>query len=441
MFKRIVVGVLIIVLAAVVAVFALASRPAIDPIAANSAAAFPAELVARGAMLAAAGNCAGCHTSPGGGALAGGVGLRTPFGVVYSSNITPDPDTGIGQWSEAAFGRALHEGVARDGSQLFPVFPFDHFTRVTDDDVAALYAYFMTREPVHSPAKSNTLPFPLNVRALQYVWKLLYFRQGVYQADAGKSPQWNRGAYLALGLSHCSACHTPRNGLGAERSDAVFDGAMIDGWYAPALTAANTAPLPWTQDELFGYLRNGGTALHGVAAGAMSDVVHQGLAKLPDEDVLAIAAYFADFNQSTAVGGAAGANAARGTWADTVAKAVGASSLDAGHATEDGASLYQGACASCHYNSAAAPPAARPELGLNSALTAANPVDFIQVVLHGIGKTDGMPGLMMPGFAGSFSDADVARLAGYLRRTRTAQPAWTDVEMQAAAIRHEIPGT
>jgi mono/diheme cytochrome c family protein len=433
MFKRIVVGALILGVAAVVAVFALASRPALDPIAANSAAAFPAELVARGAILAAAGNCASCHSSPGGGALAGGVGLKTQFGVVYSSNITPDPDTGIGRWSEAAFSRALHEGVARDGSQLFPVFPFDHFTRVTDEDVAALYAYFMTREPVHSPAKSNTLPFPLNVRALQYVWKLLYFRQGVYQADAGKSPQWNRGAYLADGLSHCSACHTPRNGLGAERSDARFDGAMIDGWYAPALTAANTAPLPWTQDELFGYLRNGGTALHGVAAGSMSDVVHQGLAKLPDDDVLAIAAYFADINQSSQAAGAQ---------ADIVAKSVRASSLDGGHGAEDGASLYQDACASCHYNSAAAPPAARPELGLNSALTAANPVDFIQVVLHGIGKADGLPGLMMPGFAGSFSDADVARLAGFLRRTRTAQPAWTDVETQAAAIRHEeSPGT
>jgi mono/diheme cytochrome c family protein len=211
--------------------FALAWWPAIAPISPSPPRSFAPGLVAYGEALSGGGFCAVCHTAKGGQTYAGGYPMQTPFGIIYSTNITPDPETGIGTWSEAAFTRAMHEGVARDGSHLFPAFPYDHFTKLSDNDVKALYAYFMTRPPGRSPAKGNTIPFPLNIRYLQAGWKLLFFRPGRYEPDAAKSAEWNRGAYLALGLSHCGACHTPRNLLGGEKAG--------DAYAAPSLTTGS----------------------------------------------------------------------------------------------------------------------------------------------------------------------------------------------------------
>jgi mono/diheme cytochrome c family protein len=432
MLKRIFIGVLAVAVLATLGFFALAHRNEIKPVEPPAASSFSPELVARGEILATAGNCASCHTTKDGQPYAGGLGIATPFGTLYTSNLTPDPATGIGRWSEPAFARALHEGVARDGTHLFPAFPFDHFTRVTDDDVQALYAYLLTRSPVTFTPPANTVPFPLNIRALQWGWKLLFFRPGVYRPDPAKSEAWNRGAYLSEGLAHCGACHSPRNALGASRTGSyAYAGGMVDGWVAPALTAANTAPLPWTQDELYGFLRTGGTALHGVAAGSMSEAIHVGLVKLPDADVKAIATYFADLN---------GAATRAGTVNEVLTKAMSVSGLGTREENDPGASLYLAACASCHYNSGSAPLAARPELALNSALTAAEPTNLVQVVLHGIGLKEGEAGLFMPPFA-HLSDADIARLAAYLRRTRTDQPAWTDLEGKVAAIRKPGSGS
>ena len=194
---------------------------------------------------------------------AGGYEMATPFGVIYSTNITPDLETGIGAWSEAAFRRAMHEGVSRDGSHLFPVFSYDHFTKLSDDDVHALYAYFMPGHPfMHR--RPNGIPFPFNIRYLQAGWKLLFFRPGRFELDVAKSAEWNRGAYLAQGLSHCGACHTPRNLLGAEKAGNAYGGAEIDNWVAPPLTAANPTPAPWTFEELYDYLRTGASELHGL---------------------------------------------------------------------------------------------------------------------------------------------------------------------------------
>ena len=215
--KRLLTVIAGLVVLGVLGFFALAWWPAIAPISPSPPGSFAPDLVAHGEALAGGGFCAVCHTAKGGQTYAGGYPMQTPFGIIYSTNITPDPETGIGTWSEAAFTRAMHEGVARDGSHLFPAFPYDHFTKLSDDDVKALYAYFMTRPPVRSPAKANTIPFPLNIRYLQAGWKLLFFRPGRYEPDAAKSAEWNRGAYLALGLSHCGACHTPRNLLGARK--------------------------------------------------------------------------------------------------------------------------------------------------------------------------------------------------------------------------------
>jgi mono/diheme cytochrome c family protein len=195
--KRFVIGIVALGVLGILGFGALAWRPAIAPIAPQAAGSFAPALVAKGEALAGGGYCAECHTANGGEMYAGGYPMATPFGVIYSTNITPDLETGIGAWSKAAFARAMREGVGRDGSHLFPAFPYDHFTKLSDDDVEALYAYFMTRPPVRASAPANTIPFPFNVRALQEGWKILFFRPGRFQPASDKSAEWNRGAYLA----------------------------------------------------------------------------------------------------------------------------------------------------------------------------------------------------------------------------------------------------
>jgi len=410
---------------------ALAWWPAIAPISPSPPGSFAPDLVARGEALAAGGFCTECHTVKGGQRFAGGYPMHTPFGVLYSTNITPDPETGIGTWSEAAFARSMHEGVARDGSLLFPAFPFDHFTKLSDDDVKALYAYFMTRPPVRAPAQANTIPFPLNIRYLQAGWKLLFFRAGRFEPDPNKSAEWNRGAYLAEGLSHCGACHTPRNVLGAEKSGEPYAGAVVDNWIAPALTAANPSPAPWTEDELHRYLGSGVSVLHGIAAGPMSPVPH-GLSALPESDVRAIATYFADVDHAAERAALVGAAVAR---AMSYAAAPGAAPE-----SDPDARFYTAACASCHYNSGA-PLAVRPDLALNSAVNLSDPTNLIQVMIGGVTAGEGVPGVVMPSYAHAFSDADIARIAAYLRRTRTSLPPWPDLDAKIASIRQQASAT
>jgi len=402
----------------------LAWRPAIAPITPPAQGSFAPEQIAKGEALVGAGDCAACHTAKGGQRFAGGYAMKTPFGVIYSTNITPDPETGIGTWSEAAVARAIHEGVARDGSHLFPAFPYDHFTKVSDDDVKAIYAFLMTRPPVKATPPANTIPFPLNIRALQEGWKILFFRPGEFEPIAGKSDEWNRGAYLGVGLSHCGGCHTPRNLLGAEKVGDAYAGAVVDNWIAPALTAANPTPVPWSQKELFRYLRSGVTVFHGIAAGPMSPVVH-GLSSLPDSDIQAIAAYFADIGHA----------ADRSPSADpAVARAMSYARLVSARDLDPGARLYAAACASCHYNSAPVPLADRPDLALHTPLNLPDPTNLIQVVLHGVSTDEGIPGIVMPAFR-ALSDADIAHIAAYLRRTRTSLPPWPDLDAKVAAVR------
>ena len=321
----------------------------------------------------------------------------------------------------------MREGVSRDGSHLFPVFSYDHFTKLSDEDVQALYAYFMTRAPVHAPAQPSSIPFPFNIRYLQAGWKLLFFRPGRFEPDAQKSAEWNRGAYLALGLSHCGACHTPRNLLGAEKAGDAYGGAVIDNWVAPPLTAANPAPAPWTREELYEYLRTGASKLHGTAAGPMAPVVH-GLAALPDSDVRAMATYFADVDK---------AENRLPSVSAAVSHAMSYASPNANEHFDPDARLYTTACASCHYNAGSTPLAARPDLALNTAVHLPDPSNLIQVILRGIRADEGMPGVVMPAFGGALSDADVARIAAYLRRTRTSLPPWPDLATKIASIRSQ----
>lgn len=399
-------------------------RPSIASVARPAPGSFPTALVQRGATLAAAGYCASCHTTRGGQPFAGGYAMATQFGTIYSTNISPDVATGIGDWSEAAFKRAMRDGVARDGSHLFPAFPYDHFNKLTDADISALYAYVMTRPAVSAPAYHNTVPFPLNIRALQAGWKLLFFHPEPFKPDPGKSAAWNRGAYLAEGLSHCGACHTPRNMLGGEKRSKAFAGAAVDNWIAPPLDKTNPAPVPWDKAELTAYLGTGVSRYHGTAAGPMAPVVH-GLAQVPPSDVEAIATYFADLN------GSAGKTVDP---APAVARALATDRVGTGLTYDPAARLYAAACASCHYNGADKVNPLRPQLALNNAVNLDDPTNLIQVVLHGINAKDGAPGVVMPAFS-RFSDADVARIATWLRATRTTKAPWPDVEKKVAAIR------
>jgi mono/diheme cytochrome c family protein len=422
----------VIVLGIAIAAFAFIWRPAIDPVEQPAQGSFDKGLVARGAELAAIGNCSVCHTAPAGRPFAGGLALPTPFGTIYSTNITPDPYTGIGRWSEAAFTRAMREGVDRAGRHLYPAFPYDHFTRVSDEDNRALYAFLMTREAVKAEAPQNDLPFPLNVRAMVAGWKLLFFRPGRFEPDPSKDEAWNRGAYLVEGLGHCGACHTPRNVLGAERGSAAYAGGEAEGWYAYPLDAASPAPVPWDVEALHTYLRQGWHPLHGVARGPMAPVTAN-LASVPDADVRAIATYVASLmgeplseRQRRGAEATAAARVQAPGLRPASADSQAAPRLDKA-ASDPGATIYAAACASCH-EGGRAPPFGGLNLHLSSAVNASTPDNIINVVLQGVPAVSGEKGAIMPAFNGAMTDGQLAALLGYLRSTFSDEPAWTDVE-------------
>jgi mono/diheme cytochrome c family protein len=395
---------------AVVALLAFAWRPAIAPIAPPSPNSFPRDLVNTGEMLASAGNCIDCHTAPGGMPNAGGKSLYKKVGNFYSTNLTPDPQTGIGTWSEAAFARALREGVSRDGAHLFPVFPYVHYAELSDADIRALYAYFMTRPPVKAPNRPNTLYFPLDVRPLQALWKSLYFKPGPYRSDPARDPQWNRGAYLSEALAGCAVCHTERNLVGAEQVGHPYAGAVIDGWYATPLDIS-PSPARWSEGDFFSYLRHGESPPHGVAVGPMRSVVRS-LAKLPDDDIRAIATYFASLNSP--LGAPLEPALARGV----------AAVPPATDQQRVGEKVYLRHCESCHGTPGSPPSVAKSPLGLTAALWARyRPFNLLLTILNGIDGSDGLPG-SMPGFRDKLSDQELEALVVYLRASHTTLPAW-----------------
>ncbi|WNL42631.1 c-type cytochrome [Halomonas sp. PAMB 3264] len=410
------------------AVMAWPWKGAITPITRPGANLYSVETIERGRLVAAAGDCAACHTTESGATNAGGHAFETPFGTLYSTNITPDEATGIGSWSFAAFERAMREGVGRDGRHLYPAFPYTAFAKTSDADLQALYAYLMAQPAVSAPAPKNALTFPFNVRALMAPWQALYHDPTPFQPDPTQSELYNRGAYLTEGLGHCSACHSPRNAMGAEKQgEQYLAGAVVDGWEAPALNTLSRSPVAWSESSLFDYLRHGRSELHGVASGPMAPVV-AGLGELPEYDVRAIAHYVAQQMQAPAEDASSARAEAQRLTAATSAEPAG---------MEEGAQLFQGACAACHVdNGVPGFTKASTSLALNTNLHSDRPDNVIQSIMGGVHDT-AVPGTgSMPGFADSFSDTQVATLTAYLRaRFAPEAPMWQQLEQRVAETR------
>lgn len=410
-----------VVVAGLIVAFLLMWRPAIAPITPPATASFDAQTRLAGARVVALGDCIVCHTAQGGRPFAGGLPLATPFGTIYATNITPDAATGIGTWSLEAFTRAVRYGVARDGHLLYPAFPYIHFTRMSDGDISAAYAYLMTREPVNASAPANELIFPLNFRPLLAFWNVLFLHPGAQLPDASKGAQWNRGKLLVDGLGHCASCHSPLNLIGGEKLGHAFDGGIVDGWDAPALNALGAAPKPWTQEQLVMYLRSGRASEHGAAAGPMLPVTRD-LATVPEEDVQAIATYILSIQkpQPAAV--------------DTSIVARGTASPEA----QRGAILFAASCAQCHgANAPMQSIGERPTLAFSTAVNATTPRNAIQMMLSGNGWHGEDSMNYMPAFSQIYNDQQVADLASYIRAAYSQRGPWADLESIAARIRKE----
>jgi mono/diheme cytochrome c family protein len=361
-------------------------------------------LVEQGAYLARAGNCAGCHTARGGAAYAGGVALATPFGTVYSSNLTADAKTGIGAWSAEDFWRAIHNGRSRDGHLLTPVFPYTSYTLVTRADSDALFAFLQSQAPVAAAPPPNALRFPYNTQAALAVWRAMYFRPGQYQPQQARGAEWNRGAYLVQGLGHCAACHSQRNALGAIDADGRLGGGMIpmQGWYAPSLRSAGEAGVSgWPVQDVAALLGTGlvdhGAHQSGVQ-GPMADVVFGSLQYLREPDLHAMATYLSSLQQEP----------------PPPARPVQVPQT----VLSTGEQLYGSHCAECHGKSGEGVAGRFPALAGNRALSLGDPSNVVQTILHGgfLPATSGNPRPFgMPPFMQTLDDTEVAAVASYVR--------------------------
>ncbi|HEX6003265.1 MAG TPA: c-type cytochrome [Burkholderiales bacterium] len=351
----------------------------------------------RGRYLVRAGDCEACHTDEGSEPFAGGRAIPTPFGTIYSTNITPDKETGIGAWTDEDFYKAMHEGIGPNGRHYYPAFPYPWFTRVSRADVIAMRRYLETLQPVKHENKRTELPWPLSWRGGMTVWNGMYFDEGEFRPDSAKSAQWNRGAYLVEGLSHCGACHTPKNVLGSVKHDERFQGGYGEHWFAPNLTANDRGGLGrWSAEELVQYLKTGATS-HTAAAGPMAEVIQHSTHYLNENDLQAIATYLKDLKP--------GGEGQPGDAPDE--KRLGA-----------GQAIYVDQCAGCHMENGEGLAHVFPSLKGSSAIQARDPATLLRVVLEGgaVVATDDKPtAFAMPGFDNKLSDGDIANVITYIR--------------------------
>jgi mono/diheme cytochrome c family protein len=375
-----------------------------SPIWAQNQALDKTSIVARGEYLAQAGDCVACHTSPGGKLFAGGRAMPTPFGTLYTSNVTPDGETGIGKWSADQFYTMMHTGRSPDGGLLYPAMPFASYTKVTRADSDAIFAFMQSVPPVKQVNKSHDLKFPYNNRSLIIGWRTLFFTEGEFKPDITKSADWNRGAYLVQGLGHCAMCHSAINALGGSSESAAFEGGLIpmQNWYAPSLTSNKEAGLgDWSIKDISDYLQIG-VSNRGAVYGPMADVVYNSLQYLSDDDTRAMAIYLKGL--------------AQGSSPDTRAPSL--PSAESSLLLSLGKPIYDKQCASCHGLEGLGKPPHYPPLAGNQSIQMSSAVNAIRMVLNG-GYPPGTAGnpmpYGMPPFAQALSDDEIAAVVTYIR--------------------------
>ena len=357
----------------------------------------------KGEYLARAGDCVACHTAPNGIAFAGGRAMPTPFGALYVPNITPDDETGIGQWTSDDFYRMMHTGVSRDGSLLYPAMPYPQYTQVTRSDSDSIYAYLMSIPPVKQKNREHELRFPYNNRDLLIGWRTLYFKEGEFKPDPKESVEWNRGAYLVKGLGHCAMCHTAVNALGGSSESKAFEGGMIpnQNWYAPSLTSNREAGLgDWKIQEIADLLQ-AGVSHRGTVYGPMAEVVFNSLQYLTDEDAKAMAVYLKALPQK-----------------DDSPLPTSKARLVAPETMELGSKVYSAQCAMCHGVDGKGQTPAYPPLAGNRSITMQTPVNPIRMVLNGgypPGTRKNPRPHGMPPFSHILDDDEVAAVVTYIR--------------------------
>jgi mono/diheme cytochrome c family protein len=362
----------------------------------SEAASSDAALIAHGKYLATAGDCAACHTASGGPDFAGGQYMDTPFGQLTTPNITPDKETGIGNYTDDQFYRVFHQGINAKGEHLYPVMPFPWYTKVTRDDVLAIKAYLFSLKPVHAPRKPSTLEFPFNVRAALIGWDAVFLKAGTFKPDPHVSPEINRGAYLVQGLEHCGECHNGRNLLGDTAAAEALQGGPIDKWYAPNITSDPKQGIGrYSDQEIFDYLKTGHAKEMGVVVGPMAQTMHESLAKLTDSDLHDIVAYL------------------KSTPPRAHTSNIQESAFVGNHA--EGGQVYLNYCASCHQPKGEGLTGSVPALVGNGAVRAAGPQDVIRVVLGGIeAQANYSP---MPAIGVRMTNQEVADAVNYVRQS------------------------
>jgi mono/diheme cytochrome c family protein len=399
------------------------SIAALAPIAA-SAQEFSRELIDKGRYLATASDCVACHTNHDGGKpMAGGLPMASPVGTIMSTNITPSKEFGIGNYSEAQFSDAVRKGVRGDGANLYPAMPYVSYSVMTDEDIHALYAYFMQGvDPVDEKAPQTNLPFPMNIRASMIGWNLLFRPNAVHADDPQQSAEWNRGKYLAEGAAHCSTCHTPRGALMQEQKSLDLSGAQVGPWYAPDITNEKLHGIgSWSQQELVTYLKTGRLENKAQAAGSMAEAISYSFQHLTNEDLNAIATYIRSVPPANASQASGASRFDQGKAMNDLSGFRGTNFADGLKGEHAGAQIFTANCASCHgYNAQGTKDGYYPSLFHNAATAGDNPTNVIAAILYGVDRHTGEGHVFMPPFGDqtnamvSLNNVEVASLANYL---------------------------
>jgi len=367
-------------------------------------------LVARGDYLTRAADCAACHSTPGGRPFSGGVPFRLPFGTIYSSNITADRQTGIGTWSDDDFVRALHHGIAKDGTHLYPAFPYTSYTAMTRDDAVAIKAYLFSLPAVHAPARQNTLLFPFNQRWTMAFWNLVFVNDHRFRSDPARTPQQNRGAYLATALGHCGECHTPRNLAFAVSDSHALAGAVVQGWHAGNITSDRHFGLgDWSDQQLTAYLGTGHADERGSASGPMAEVVSNSLQYLSSADIAALISYLRTVAPQPGTPGRE-INLVAPAMAESTAWAPGRQDAQ----NDLGARIFEGACASCHQWNGQGQQTPYAALAGSRAVNDPNGTNLVQVLLAGADLRAVHRSAFMPRFSNAYTDQELAAVANYV---------------------------